>query len=254
MNKAPIGIIDMAIDNISFLNTVKDAFKAEHFIYVNDLEVKDYEGMPIEEIEKRVQSIVDYLMARGVKLIVVVSNTIMEYCKEIFNQIAVPVVNIVDTIIQEINDQYEHKNMVFLATQNIMQANMFQKHFRYNHLYNIVSDRLNEIVVDKLTKTNESFSTTKELFKGVIKKDVDIIILSDINLECLKTEIKEFMREADILPISEILCDKIKAALLAIENINHKGKTKIEICLDKTFSKLKLSHLVQVKYKLSKRE
>lgn len=246
--KPPIGILDMGIDNISILNILQNAFQCEHFIYVNDQECPEYEGLANEVILERVKKNVSLLLSLNVKLIVVVSNTILEYCYDYFNEIDVPVINIMDIITAYVNDKYEHKNMALLANENITNANIYQKRLRYNHLYNLISNKLDAIIVSNKLKTQVSFDNTKEVFKVVFKKDVDIIIPTTFNLLLLYTEIKEYMKDAELLPLGDIIIEKIKAALLAIENIAIKGKGKIQIYLNKKY--INFGHLINKKMKV----
>lgn len=229
MKKVPIGILDMNTDNIALLNSLYNAFPHEHFIYVYDPECLQYEGLPEEEINLRVQKNLDYLMGRQVKLILTVSSTIVEYCKPLLDQIAVPVVNIVDSIVDEVNASYEYKNMVFLANELMVQANLYQKNLKYNHLYAIFADSLNGLVKEQKMKTSESFRMTRDVFRLVIAKDVDLIIPVNVNLLLLKTEIHEFLPESDILDIGELLVEKAKAALLTTDNLEQRGKGIVEV-------------------------
>lgn len=247
MEKNPIGILDMNINNISILNKLAEDYKYENFIYIADKEFNDYEVLPEDKIKARVKANIDYLIESKVKLIVVLSNTIVEYCKDMFDEIAVPVINIVDTIVNFINSNYEHKNMLLLASDNIIKANIYQKNFRYNHLYNISCNSMDEVVLDGKLKTNKSFNVTKEALKTVTKKDVDIIIPTHINLLMLKTEVFEFIKDAEILYINELLSEKIKAALLTIENIYTKGKGLIEVNINTELHK-SYKNILNIKY------
>jgi len=247
MKKLPIGIIDMNINNISILNYLTPVFKHEDFIYINDLQQLEYEGLTPEAINERVKKNIDILLTCGIKLLIVVSNTIIEYCLPYLKKLPVPFISIVDVIIDYVNNKYEHKNMAFLASTNIMEANLYQKRFRYNHLYPLISDELDKIINDNKLKTNTSFSTTKELFKPVMKKDVDIIIPTTVNMMLMKTEINEYMPFINIVNIPELICDKINNILTTPE-MKGKGKTTIYINVSK--KKANFQHLLSVKYKL----
>ena len=229
MKKQAIGILDTNIDNIAIINFLEKSFPYEHFIYVYDPECLQYEGLPEDEIKLRVQKNLDYLLARQVKLIITVSSTIVEYCIDILNKISIPVVNIFDSIIDEVNNSYEHKNMVLLADEALLQANIYQKNIRYNHLYPISSDALTNLIKEQKTKTSISFNTVQEVLKTVICKEVDLIIPTNVNLLLLKTEIEEYMPEAQILNVGLLLVEKTKAALLTIENLAYKKKGFVEL-------------------------
>lgn len=249
--KSPIGILDMGIENISILNLLQANFKYEHFIYVNDLECPNYEGLPEKTIFNRVQDNVEFLMAKNVKLIIVVSNTILEYCYDYFNDIQVPVINIIDIITSFINDKYEFKNIALMAKESIIDANIYQKNLRYKHLYNINTDLLDEVINDNKFKTQLSFNLTKDTLKTVLSKDVDVIVPTYFNLLLFRTEIKEYMSSAIILELMSVFVDKITAALLAIENIYLKQKGKIEIYVNS--DKINFYHLINKKIKVLKK-
>lgn len=229
MKNTPIGILDMNTDNIAVINYLHEAFPHEHFIYIYDPDCLQYEGLPEEEINIRVQKNLDYLMLRQVKMILTVSNAIYEYCKPLLDQIPVPVVNIVDSIVDEVNNSYEHKNMVFLANELMVQSNLYQKNLKYNHLYAIFADSLNNLVKEQKMKTSESFRVTRDVFRLVIAKDVDLIIPVNVNLMLLRTEIHEYLPEADILDLGQLLVEKTKAALLTTDHLEHRGKGIIEL-------------------------
>jgi len=253
MEKNPIGIIDMNINNISILNRLVKDYKYENFIYIADKEFNDYEVLPEDKIRARVKTNLAYLLDCKVKLIVVVSNTIVEYCKDMFDDIKVPVINIVDTIVNYINSNYEHKNMLLLASENIIKANIYQKNFRYNHLYNISCNKMDDIILEGKQKTSKSFTVAKELFKSLTKKDVDIIIPTHVNLVEMKTEVFEFVKEADLLYIQDLLSEKIKAALLTIENIYNKGKGIVELNINPELHK-SYKNVINIKHFLKGKE
>ena len=251
MIKTPIGILDMGIDNLSILNYLSQVFKNEHFIYINDLENPDYEALTEDNIEVRVRKNVEELLARNVKLIVVVSNTIVEYCREYFDKIDIPVINIVDSIIDYVNENYEHKNMAFIATLNIINANLYQKFFKYNHLYNLVSDDIEKFLHNHKVKTSESFDLTRDLLRSVLKKDINIIIPSSFNMMLLKTEMAEYLPTAILINLFNIIEDKIKAALLTIENFCKKGRGSVEIIININKKDVDFSNLLTIKYQLT---
>ncbi|MGI6677199.1 MAG: hypothetical protein ACOX5N_07105 [Bacilli bacterium] len=63
-----------------------------------------------------------------------------------------------------------------MARKETIEANLYQKRFNYNHLYNIPSDELERIIEEKQTKTARSFTAVKEAFRPVMKKEVDLIV------------------------------------------------------------------------------
>ena len=103
--------------------------------------------------------------------------------------------------------EFLEKNMILLGKGYILKANMFQKNFRYNHLYNIPSDVLEKIIFEKKTKTAFSFQKVRETFHTIINKPIDLLIIIDSFLNNLNLEIKEYINAGTTLSLETILMD-----------------------------------------------
>jgi len=194
---------------------------------------------------------INYLLSKDVNVIVIVSDSIIEYCEDLISEIKIPIVNIVDECINYVNENYEYKNLGFLATSSIIEANIYQKNFRYNHLYNMYGDNLKQLIRNQLVKTTETFQEAKTVIAPVYKKDLDLIIPSLINYLMVKTEINEFLKDVDIVPIDKVICDKIKDIIYKDQELPIKGKGKTFICLNQENLDLnQLNRLVKVKYQI----
>lgn len=75
MSHAPIGVFDSGLGGISVLREIRKALPHEDLIYYADSGHCPYGGKPRSEIIARADAITDFLLARGVKLIVVACNT-----------------------------------------------------------------------------------------------------------------------------------------------------------------------------------
>ena len=226
MIKDAIGILDMGIESFNILSTLSQEFKYERFVYINDLKNYPYEGKKEEDILAYVKANVEVLLKEGIKLLIVSSDTIIEYCSDYLSSLKIPTLQLVSTLIDYVNQNYEQKNIVLLAKNAIIEANLYQKNFKYNHLYNIACDDLENIINSKLIKTSKSFSKTKETFKSVIKRDVNIVVTSSPYLLNLKTEILEYLKIDEITDLGEIFAQKIREQKLPLYD---KGKGKITI-------------------------
>ncbi len=75
MSKAAIGVFDSGLGGLSVLRELVAALPQEDFIYVSDAGHCPYGGKRASEITDRAEAITDFLLAKGVKLIVVACNT-----------------------------------------------------------------------------------------------------------------------------------------------------------------------------------
>lgn len=72
---SPIGLFDSGVGGISVMREVRRLLPAEDLVYYADSAHCPYGHKPQEEIQKRMFAICDFLMAQGVKTIVVACNT-----------------------------------------------------------------------------------------------------------------------------------------------------------------------------------
>ena len=208
-----IGVLDMNIDSIHLINAIRNRFKNDDIYYINDHFIETYEGLDIDDIKKYVSNNLSYLLTKNIEILVVANDTIIEYCEDLFTDLQIPVINIVSETINYVNKNYEYKNLGFLACSSIIEANIYQKNFRYNHLYNMNGDDLKDLIRTHLVKTTESFQEAKNVIVPVYKKDLDLIIPSLINFLMVNVEINEWLKDVPMLPIDEIICDLIQEHL-----------------------------------------
>ena len=176
------------------------------------------------EKDRRIERVKKY----NPKLLVIVNDTLIEYGKELFEELDVKKVYIVDEIIDYVNENYDLKNMAFFAPQGIIESNMYQKNFKYSRLYNLNADNMMESLNNALMKTSASFNDMKLALLPIYKKELDVIIPTLPNLLLFQTEIYEYIksRDVDVVPVDKIIVSKTKKVLKTIKEIEFKDKAK----------------------------
>lgn len=74
-NDAPIGVFDSGVGGISVLRRLQEAMPHENFYYFGDSRYNPYGSKSREEIISRARAIVDHLLAKKCKAIVIACNT-----------------------------------------------------------------------------------------------------------------------------------------------------------------------------------
>ncbi len=74
-----------------------------------------YEGKDKEVVLKHVMVNVEKLLEYNIKLLIVISDVIIECCEEYFSTLKIPVINIVQSIADYVNTYYEQKNLILCA-------------------------------------------------------------------------------------------------------------------------------------------
>lgn len=245
-NSIPIGLLDGGFEGINIFNELTRKYPAQSFIYINDAKFFNGDISDTEELNLHIKANIDCLLNKGVKIIICLSYELMILCKELFDSSNFIIYYLSNNLIEYVNNKYEHKNIAFLAKESILKENIFQKDFKYNHLYNIPCDDLEKLIMNKQTKTALSFETVKNVCKNAMNKQLDAIVFLDSILSYLKIEFKEYITYKEIVDLSEIAILKIKNKLVTIgksQNYIISSVTKNEF-LDNKF-------VIKNKYKYS---
>ena len=229
MNKLSIGILDSGYEGLTLLEELAKEYRYESFIYINDIHALPYENQKGEEIKKSVQKNIELLLSQGIKLLIVVSDIIVEHCQELFGLLQIPVIHVVNSIIEYVNNNFEQKDLILLIKQEVIKANLYQKNFRYNHLFSINSTELSKVILNRQIKTSNSFFISKEVFKNHYRRKADLLIISESYLAQLKTEINEYLDVLEILSLLQVFKVQIERFSDCLEK---KGKRKIMIISD----------------------
>lgn len=75
MNDAPIGIFDSGVGGLTVARAIMDQLPHEQLLYVGDTARGPYGPRPLAEVRRFALEIMDDLVARGVKMIVIACNT-----------------------------------------------------------------------------------------------------------------------------------------------------------------------------------
>lgn len=222
MAKDAIGIVDLGLEGFSIAKILAENLKKEKIVYVTDLTYESHLNVTDNEIGEIVKRCVGALAAHNPKLVIVASGIIVERAASVILDLVVPSVNIVETLIDYANSKYEQKNMVLLAKEVLLEANLFQRNLKYNRLYQIPSDELDEVVKAGMTKTSRSFNAVFESFKTVMNKPVDLVIAATPGLSTLETEMREYLDFQEVTNLGMIYFERLSGGRLV--NLNARGR------------------------------
>ena len=218
-----IGILDGGFEGINIFNRLVKDYPYERFIYLNDPVNYPYEGKEEKEILNAIKKNTEILISQHVSIILVVNNSIIEYGLEYFSSLEINVLKISDFIIDYVNESYEHKNVGLLAKEYIVKANIYQKNIKYNHLYSIPSDTLDDIIMNKEIRTAKSFKAVDDAFLNSKAKDYNILIVTDSYLNNLRIEFSEYVSCDEIMDLASVVSKKMKEFLPNVGRIKKKG-------------------------------
>lgn len=101
MNDAPIGIFDSGVGGLTVARSVLEQLPHERIIYIGDTAHLPYGSKSIDEVRAYAFAIMDALIARDVKLLVIACNTATSaVMEEAQRRYSVPIIGVIDPAAQ----------------------------------------------------------------------------------------------------------------------------------------------------------
>ncbi|MAW31160.1 MAG: glutamate racemase [Flavobacteriales bacterium] len=125
----PIGIFDSGIGGLTIANAIKKVLPNENIIYFGDTEHLPYGEKSNEAIKKFSNKIIDFLIAKQCKIIIIACNSAASVTeKELIKyKNIVPIYNVIDPVVQVIIDKYQNSKIGVIGTKATIGTNIYAK-------------------------------------------------------------------------------------------------------------------------------
>lgn len=182
MREAPIGVFDSGVGGLSILLEIRRLLPVEDLIYVADTAHCPYGIKPLAEIRERALTITDFLIAHGVKLVVVACNSAsiagLDHIREVHPEI--PIVG-VEPAVKPAQAVTRNGKIGVLATRLTLNGSRFsmlvEKYGTGLEVYTQPAPGLVELVEAGTVDSPEAEALLKEYLQPLLKKGVDTLIL-----------------------------------------------------------------------------
>ena len=249
MEKLIVGVIDSGMNNLLFLNKIHNDLWFSKLIYYNvilNLEYKDYSDKRLEELSV---DALDYLVANGCNVVVLLGNELVPLLKEKVAKLSIPYVILADSIIEYINFNHAQADIAFFIRDSLVKSNIYQRHIDYQHLYLVNSERLEKAALLNEIKTDLSFALVKEELKSLAHKSYSVMAFSSINSSAFQTEIREFSKDVEMIDAYNVVKNDLLVSLSSANFIPSR-LNKVEIVKGKDNIDLEIiKRLLHIKYK-----
>lgn len=227
-----IGVFDSGIGGITVLEQLKKTLPHESFIYYGDSKNNPYGEKGYDELYEIVRKIVDYLISRDVKLIVIACNTVTtRYMKRLRDDYKRMIfVGIVPAIKVACDNNF--KNTLVMATPATINSQRLQELIINNKgasqnitllscdgLANVIESKDNVAINNKLTDIFNEYKDTK----------FDSIVLGCTHYPLISKHISIFFPDAVLLDGSYGVAMEVKRQLIMHKLLNRSGKQEVFI-------------------------
>ncbi len=194
-NNKAIGIFDSGVGGLSVLQHISQLLPYEDIIYVADSGYAPYGCMDEQFIEYRSRVITEYLLEKGVKVVVIACNTATASIIEKFReQYGIPFIG-VEPGIKPAIDISKNGHVGIMATTGTLSSTRYyelsQRFERSINLYNQACPGLADQVESGLVDVPETLRLLESFVHPLLKKNIDTIVLGCTHYSFLSTLIRQ---------------------------------------------------------------
>ncbi len=197
---APIGIIDSGFGGLSIYKSILALLPHESCIYVGDHAHAPYGSKTPEYIQNQMRKIISFLLARGVKLIVIACNTATVAGIDLYRQWFphIPLVGVVP-VIKTAANLTKKKKFAVLSTDttanSAYQKNLIAEFAGGCSVYNLACPTLVELVEDGKVNTLEARAELEKILTPDLIQRIDVIVLGCTHFPFLHSVIRDIVGE-----------------------------------------------------------
>jgi len=224
MNKNPIGVIDSGIGGLTILAEIIKKLPNESFIYLADSKNCPYGSKSSDEIYKLSKRLIEFLIKKKVKLIVIACNTITVICldklRKDFSQ-----VSIIGTVpvVKTASESTKNGRIGILSTKktakSIYQKILIKKFAKNLKVLNLGTDKLVPIVENGENNSLKINKILKQELKPFLDFKIDVLVLGCSHFPFLKRKMQKVIgNKIKILDSGGAIARQVKRILL-MENL-----------------------------------
>lgn len=196
MNDQAIGICDSGIGGLTVAKEIIKQLPNENIIYLGDTARVPYGVRDKETITKFAKELVNFLVEKNVKLIVVACNTISATCLTELEKISpVPVIGVIQPTVDEVVLNLKSKIIGVIGTRATINSQSYENKIKKtNPTINVVSQACPlfvPLIEEGFTDHPATKIIVKEYLKDFENKNLDALILGCTHYPMIKNMIQE---------------------------------------------------------------
>src|SRR5690625_1905405 len=126
--KRPIGIIDSGIGGLTVMQEIMRQLPRENLIYLGDIARCPYGSRKKEEIKRYTLEMVDFLLEKNIKLLVIACNTATAYTLEVLTEsLDIPVIGVIQPGARTAIKNSLNQNIAVIGTEATIKSGKYEK-------------------------------------------------------------------------------------------------------------------------------
>jgi len=198
MNNQPIGVLDSGVGGLSIWREIINFHPHESTIYIADSRNCPYGTKSEKEIYQLARKLVQFLIKKKVKLVVLACNTITVSCLDKLRKDfpKIPIIGTVPVIKTAVN-LTRNKRIGALSTlrtsKSKYQKKLLEEFAKDCHVINKGTDKLVPLIEKGEIESEKILPILKEELKPFIKEKIDVLALGCSHFPLIKNEIQQIL-------------------------------------------------------------
>jgi glutamate racemase len=178
---APIGIFDSGVGGLTVARAILDQLPAERVRYVGDTAHAPYGPKPIAQVREYAISVLDDMVADGVKLLVIACNTASAAClRDARERYDVPVIEVVVPAVRRAVHTTRSGRVGVIGTQGTIRSRAYEDAFvaaRDVRVTSVACPQFAEFVERGITSGRQILGLAQGYLQPLLQADVDTLVL-----------------------------------------------------------------------------
>lgn len=220
-SQRPIGIFDSGIGGLTVTKAIVEQLPNEEIIYFGDTAHLPYGEKSVTAIQGYSTKIVDLLLERGCKLILIACNSASaaayDLIKKHVNNRAL-VINVIDPVVELVNANYANKIVGLIGTKLTVNSRVYQKKIELLNKNITVRSLATPLLVPAIEEGFFQHQIIDVILSAYLSQpilqDIDALILGCTHYPVIKNSIIEFYNgKIDIIDASSVVAALVKRQL-----------------------------------------
>ncbi|HXD93509.1 MAG TPA: glutamate racemase [Bacteroidia bacterium] len=230
----PIGIFDSGIGGLTVANAIAKVLPNEQLIYFGDTAHLPYGDKSPDSIKYYSIRIAQFLLEQNCKIIVIACNTASALAYETVKDFVgnkVPVIDVVNPIVDEIALNKKIKHIGVIATKGTVKSDVYAKKLKHTNKNLEVSSLAAPLLVSMIEEGFFNNKTSRTIIHDYLSrpklKKIDSLILACTHYPLIKPEVEEYYKgKVKIFDPAEAAAKKVYETLKGLKLLSPKKNNK----------------------------
>lgn len=227
---SPIGVFDSGIGGLTVLQRIMEALPKENTVYLGDTARSPYGSKSVETVLRYSFENTDFLIEKGVKLVVVACNTSTAIALESLKEnVSVPVIGVIEPGVRAALEKTRNRKIGVIGTEATIQSGAYSRALKEKDPSVEVYSRACPLFVPLVEEgwlDNSVVRLTVESYLGSLKQSgIDTLILGCTHYPLLKRAIQKFLgRGVQLVDSAEETAKEVETVLKKTSLARERGR------------------------------